>query len=67
MTLRGGLGKVRGANPETFIFGAVDIERADRGKMNFFSEAELRAALKEEGRGEPEIDSIIEEARKHEV
>ena len=67
MTMRGGLGKVKGADPEQFIYSAIDIERADRGRMTFLSEAELRTALKEEGRTEDEIDSIIAEARKHEV
>jgi DNA helicase TIP49 (TBP-interacting protein) len=66
-TIREGLGKVKGHEPETFVGVAFDIDRGVITKTAFFSEEELRTALKDIGRTEVEIDLIVDDARTREV
>jgi hypothetical protein len=61
---RGGIGKVKGANPEKFVFLSIDVERGNTGQMKFYSELELRAALAQLGHAESEVELIINDARK---
>jgi hypothetical protein len=62
-----GLGRIKGSNPETFIYVLLDMAAGTVKKMAFMSEAELREWLGEKIYSEVEINLIIEEARKNEV
>jgi hypothetical protein len=62
-----GLGKIKGSDPETFVYVLLDMAAGTVRKMAFMSEAELREWLSEKIYSEGEIDLIIEEARKNEV
>ena len=67
MTVRFGIGKVKSSSPEQFTLVWMDFGRGAIQKMAFMSEVELRAWLTEKIHSEPEINSIIEQARKDEV
>lgn len=62
------LGKVTGAEPEQFAMVTMHADYSAIKKVSFFSEAEFREFTKVNGKPgltEHEIDSMIENARKH--
>ena len=58
-------GVVKGSNPEQFVV----VWKKDYliTRMDFVSEAEMRATCKRGGMNESQIESLIAEARKHPV
>lgn len=62
------LGKVTGAEPEQFAMVTMHPDRSGIKKVSFFTEAEFRDFSRVNGKPdltEHEIDSMIENARKH--
>ena len=62
-----GLGRIKGSNPEMFVYVLLDMAAGTVRKMAFMSEAELREWLSEKIYSEDEINLIVEVARKNEV
>jgi hypothetical protein len=64
------LGKVKGHEPEHFVLITMHADRSGIKHTSFFTEADFREFCRINGRPgltEAEIDSTIENARKHEV
>jgi hypothetical protein len=62
------LGKVKGAEPERFVFITLGEGPCLIKRTSFLTELELREFFQENGRPsltQGEIDSMIEDARKH--
>jgi hypothetical protein len=61
------IGKIKGSDPEQFF---IQTESADPKAMfrgDFLTEKQLREVMTRGGATKPEIDALIEQARKHEV
>lgn len=61
------IGKIKDSNPEQFFVQTESVDPKAMFRGDFLTEEQLREIMRRGGATTPEIDQLIEQARKHEV